>query len=231
MMEANDTSQQQKPKKSAFTTVLAVGIVVALAWVILSTRTRDRGVLPPHIACGTNMSGIVKAMMVYTGDDEQNQLPPGDKWCDYLVGYDWTSPKQFVCKSSDAVEGESSYAINKYLAGKSLNVPGDLVLLFETDFGTDPNGRSEPAANRIFYEMLGDTAPNKMVYKYRWNQTGGPELLTVRHNNGKGCNVAFVDCHVEFVKAADLPKLKFKPDPNEWDRVYNAYYLSRPESR
>lgn len=230
-MKANDTSQRQKPKKSAFTTVLAVGIVVVLAWVILRPRIHGPEELPPRVACGANMSGTVKAMMLYADNDEQNRLPPGDKWCDYLVGNDYTSPKQFRCRSSDAVEGESSYAMNKYLAGKSLNVPGDLVLLFETDFGVDPNGRSEPVGNRSYCKTIAPRDPNRLVYKYRWNQAGGPELLTVRHNNSKGCNVAFVDTHVEFVKAADLPKLKFKPHPNEWDRVYNAYYLSRPESR
>jgi prepilin-type processing-associated H-X9-DG protein len=179
------------------------------------------------MVCGANLNGITKALYVYANEDEQNRLPPGDKWCDLLVGRDYAEPKQFVCKSSGAVEGESSYAINKYLAGKPLDrVPGDIVLVFETDFGLDPNGRSEPAGNRMCYKMRNEPGPNKTVYKYRWNLAGGAEILSTRNHDGKGCNVGFVDAHVEWVEAADLPKLKFKPDPNEFDRAYESYSLT-----
>ncbi len=45
-----------------------------------------------------------------------------------------------------------------------------------------------------------------------WNQVGGPEILTTDNHQGEGCNVAFVDLHVEFVKARDVEFLKWKPD-------------------
>jgi hypothetical protein len=45
-----------------------------------------------------------------------------------------------------------------------------------------------------------------------WNQVGGPEILTTDNHQGEGCNVAFVDMHVEFVRADDIPDLKWKPD-------------------
>ena len=48
-----------------------------------------------------------------------------------------------------------------------------------------------------------------------WNQVGGPEILTTDNHQGDGCNVVFIDSHVEFVKARDIPKLKWKPDPND----------------
>ncbi len=45
-----------------------------------------------------------------------------------------------------------------------------------------------------------------------WNQVGGPEILTTENHNGEGCNVAFIDSHVEFVKTKNIKKLKWKPD-------------------
>ena len=45
-----------------------------------------------------------------------------------------------------------------------------------------------------------------------WNQVGGPEILTTDNHQGDGCNVVFLDMHVEFVKARDIEYLKWKPD-------------------
>ena len=42
-----------------------------------------------------------------------------------------------------------------------------------------------------------------------WNQTGGPEVLTVENHHGKGCNVLFSDSHVEFVGAEEISELKW----------------------
>jgi prepilin-type processing-associated H-X9-DG protein len=42
-----------------------------------------------------------------------------------------------------------------------------------------------------------------------WNQVGGPEILTTDNHKGKGCNVLFMDTHVEFIKTADLHRLKW----------------------
>ena len=43
-----------------------------------------------------------------------------------------------------------------------------------------------------------------------WNQSGGPELLTTAHHEGEGCHVAFVNGHVDFVKTAELDRLKWR---------------------
>lgn len=45
-----------------------------------------------------------------------------------------------------------------------------------------------------------------------WNQAGGPDILTTDNHQGDGCNVLFVDCHVDFVKMRDLDRLRWKPD-------------------
>jgi len=165
---------------------------------------------------GTNLSGLAKAVRVYANDDPQVRIPPGDRWCDILIQHDFTTLKQFVHRMSDSVEGESDAAMNVNAAGKSLmQLPADMVLFFETDFGTQWGRRTGFAKNRGFYKFAPCVDPNTKVYTGRWNQVGGPEILTTRYTDGQGCWIAFVDTHVEFVKTADLPKLRWKPDPNE----------------
>ncbi|MBN1391560.1 MAG: DUF4190 domain-containing protein [Sedimentisphaerales bacterium] len=41
-----------------------------------------------------------------------------------------------------------------------------------------------------------------------WNQSG-LELLTIENHRGEGCNVVFVDGHVEFIRAEDIDKLRW----------------------
>jgi prepilin-type processing-associated H-X9-DG protein len=231
MAEGNDARQRRRPRFGVLTVLLVTGVaMLPVAFLVLTKRTRQ---LASRVPFGASISGLAKSLMVYANDDEFRRLPPADKWCDFLVQYDYSPPRQFIRNRSDAVIGESQVAINKYLAGKSLSdIPGDTVLLFETDFGIAPAGRNELLKNRSWYKFQPYGDPNAKVYKYRWNQAGGPEILTTRYHyteeHGGGCNVAFVDTHVRYVKAADLPKLKFKPDPNDFDRAYRTYFLTEP---
>ena len=43
--------------------------------------------------------------------------------------------------------------------------------------------------------------------KRGWNQFGGLEILTFENHKGKGCNVLFNDCKVEFVTLETLERL------------------------
>ena len=60
---------------------------------------------------------------------------------------------------------------------------------------------------------LGTSAQPDMVLLFEthpgWNQSGGPEILNTENHNGEGCNVAFVDGYVEFVKSQHLKDLKW----------------------
>jgi len=62
-------------------------------------------------------------------------------------------------------------------------------------------------------EKLGTAAPPDMVLLFEtypgWNQVGGPEILTTDNHQGDGCNVLFVDSHVEFIKTEYLNDLKW----------------------
>jgi hypothetical protein len=213
MAETENYSQERKSKTDV-PSILMVGSIGVLVIVILWARLQ-RAPEAGHPRCHSNLRGLAKALMVYARDDIHGRLPDGEKWCDSLVGRDYATPRQFCCNSSDTVEGESDYAINEYAAGKELaGLPSDVVLLFETDFGKESGDRQEPLWSRAWYRTAGYGDPNRNVYKNRWNQCGGPEILTTQHHY-KGCYVAFVSVEVQRVEPNELPKLKWKADGND----------------
>jgi len=59
---------------------------------------------------------------------------------------------------------------------------------------------------------LGSSAPADMVLMFEskpgWNQAGGPELLA-DHHQGEGGNFLFVDGHVSFERAENIPNLRW----------------------
>ena len=133
-----------------------------------------------RMVCGTNMSGLAKAMLIYANDYD-NKFPTPSKWCDLLTEHCEVAPVSFCCKG--APEGPCNYAMNINVQELGTNAPPDMVLLFETQPG--------------------------------WNQAGGPEILSTDNHQGEGCNVAFVDSHVQFVRTKDLKNLKWTTRENE----------------
>jgi len=133
--------------------------------------------LSHRMVCGTNMSGLGKAMLIYANDYD-DKFPITSEWCDLLIDYAEVTPQSFCCKG--ASEGPCNYAMNINIQKLGTRAPPDMVLLFETHPG--------------------------------WNQSGGPEILTTDNHQGDGCNVLFVDTHVEFVQTRDLEHLRWKPD-------------------
>jgi prepilin-type processing-associated H-X9-DG protein len=158
------------------TPAVAIPIIALLMGILMPALARTRQ-LAFRMVCGTNMSGLSKAMMIYA-DDYDDKYPTPDKWCDLLIEYCEVDPISFHCKGAE--EGPCNYALNENVVELGISTQPDIVLLFETYPG--------------------------------WNQVGGPEILTTDNHQGDGCNVSFVDGHVEFVKAEDIGKLKWKPD-------------------
>ncbi|MCP4607167.1 MAG: DUF4190 domain-containing protein [Planctomycetes bacterium] len=135
-----------------------------------------------HIAyrkvCEANLSGIGKAMIIYSGDYDE-KFPTPSKWCDLLIEKTGITPINFQCKG--AGKGRCNFALNRNVEILGTSSPPDMVLLFETYPG--------------------------------WNQVGGPEILSTQNHNGQGCNVLFVDNHVEFVKKSSLGRLRWTDSP------------------
>lgn len=173
-----------------------------------------------RVVCATNLRGLGTALMIYTNDYDA-QLPPADQWCDLLISKADVSPKSLVCPGSDAVEGESSYAMNINVVGKKLTeLPPDMVLLFETDTGKDPNGRTERTDNRNYIRIMQMGKNKRKVYPSRFNQSGGQEILTTRYHKGEGCNVLFVDGHNEWISSNEIHKLRWNIDKKEPNRPH-----------
>jgi prepilin-type processing-associated H-X9-DG protein len=156
--------------------------VVAMVLAMLMPALARVKHLAQRKVCSTNMQALSMAIIVYANDYDGRF--PGE-WCDLLMEHADVSKKSFQCPVSP--EGTFSYAFNRNLDGLTTDKVGpDVVMLFE----------SEPGRN----------------------MTGGPELLkTNRHpasgrSSFGGCNIGFVDGHVEFVNADRISQLKWIPD-------------------
>ncbi|MBN1816892.1 MAG: DUF4190 domain-containing protein [Sedimentisphaerales bacterium] len=80
---------------------------------------------------------------------------------------------------------------------------------------TTPQGTCSYALNSNILVLEGQADPHLVLLfesQPGWNQSGGPELLNTQNHDGKGCNVAFADGHVEFVRTSELPTLKWTYD-------------------
>ncbi len=122
--------------------------------------------------------------------------------------------------ASDAEVGESSYAMNINLNGKKLkDVDPNTVVLFDTNYGKDPNGRDVTVSSHYSYKILkekgedvsifGKNPEKRKVYKKRWNQAGGPEMLTAENHKGDGANILFADGSVRWIPKEDFNNLNW----------------------
>jgi len=78
-------------------------------------------------------------------------------------------------------------------------------------------------------ERLGKDAPPRMVLVFEtdipgWNLVGGIEMLKTANHQGDGCNVLFVNGHVEFVKIENVSDLRWSEDDFEQEAVTNEYH-------
>lgn len=137
-----------------------------------------------RISCGANLYYLAEAVKEYAVDNN-NVFPDPDKWCDLLV--ELTSRHIFKCKGAMAHSPEEIRD----------NFPGSINFSY---YAINPNCTVN--------------SPNDVVLLFEtqsgWNQSGGREILTLDNHEGLGCNIAFVDGHVEWIKAEDVNDLKWE---------------------
>lgn len=174
-----------------------------------------------QLICSSNLEGLVTALKVYA-QDHNGQLPPADQWCDMLIAEADVSPKSFICPGSDAVEGESCYALNELAAGKALSdLPDGMMLLFETHHRADKE-RDTPFNERQFVKGMPDMAQSHKVAKNRWNQVGGPDTLYSYHSDGMV--IAKVGEYPEYVPFRKEMKLNREAlEGLFWDQNHKQY--------
>jgi hypothetical protein len=207
------------------TTILTIAASFAIVWGIIhyARKTASR---VTWVTCGSRLAGLSKTIALYAYE-HNSYLPDANQWCDLMILKAESTPRIFICPDSDAVLGESSYALNKYIAGKKIDeVSPDVVLVFDTDFGKSKAGRTSTISARCSYQeikakggnlsMFGNNPEKKKVYKDRWNQAGGPEILTADHHK-EGMYIAFVKGDIIYIPKADFGKLNWGnkiADPN-----------------
>jgi len=177
-----------------------------------------------RIMCAFYLRGLGRDIEEFA-EQHEGKLPSENNWCDLLITEADSPASYFCCRMSKAKVGESSYALNKNVAGMKLSeIPDDVVLLFETNLGRTESDRDTPLSSRASYELLHfyweqrelyrgrqEKGTQEKVYKDRWNQVGGPEILTTENHNNRGVNILFADGHAEFVQTKDLSNLRWKP--------------------
>jgi prepilin-type processing-associated H-X9-DG protein len=165
---------------------VALPLMALLMAIMMPALARTR-TIAQRMVCATNLSGLGKAMLIYA-NDYNDIFPTTSKWCDLLVEYQNVSKQTFACPA----------ALTKYRSVRFID---------QCNYAMNKN-----------VEKLGENAPPDMVLLFEsqpgWNQSGGPEILTT-DNHYEGCNIAFVDGHVEFAKTKDLKNLRWTTRENE----------------
>jgi prepilin-type processing-associated H-X9-DG protein len=209
-------------KGFAIPAITIPSFLIILVIVVMPQLGRVRK-LGSRLVCGTVVKGLGTVFKLYAHEND-DRLPTAQNWCDLFIIHAELDPSTFRCPESDAIEGESAYALNENVIGMKLSdIPGDVVLMFETSLGRTKQGRTGRVKSRQYFEPFVEShrpeesrqreikKGEQKVYIHRWNQVGGPEILTTEYHKGIGCNVLFADGHAEFVKTKDLDALRWKP--------------------
>jgi len=184
-------------KRKGFTLVellVVIAIIALLMGILMPALARVRE-LAQRVVCGTNCSGIVKAMLVYSNDTETGRFPragtPETTWADMtvssslylLIRFDYCSAKTFVCKSDAGVS--------------ELQDPNPSLLF---DFGGNHCSYAYHmpyvfGPDSVTYNLSGSSASGMAVVADR--SPGAVDENSTNHQ-GDGQNVAYVDAHVKF---------------------------------
>lgn len=164
-------------------------------------------------ACAVNMRELPNAFHKYS-ELNDGYYPSAENWCDTLVIEGKLPPSFLICPSSDTRFGESSYAFNTNISGMKLDeVPANVVVLFETDAGKEKGKRHAFLESRAFwehYENKEKISNEQKVYKDRWNQHGGKEIIALKHHRQKGSWVMYGNWSREFVNPEDIDNLQWE---------------------
>ena len=115
------------------------GIFISLFLIIfLWIGSRPRSIAY-RMPCGTNLSNIGRAMLIYA-QDHNGRYPEPSQWCDLLLKSGEITEKQLKCSANKNKNVRCTYAMNPNC---EFNSPPDTVLVFETEGGWNQFGGFE----------------------------------------------------------------------------------------
>lgn len=204
--------------------IAAIFLSIIIFYTLFFSAYRRKQDIAAMANCNESLNDIRINIYKYTYNNN-GYFPDCNQWCDLLIIFADASPGMFKCYNSDAVIGESSYAMNINLKGKKLSqIDPNTVIVFETNYGKGPNGRNVTVSTRYSYKVLKERSedvnffgekPGKMkVYKNRWNQAGGQEMLSAENHKGGGANILFADGSGGFIKKVDFNNLNWGTETN-----------------
>ena len=120
MVEENNNSQKRKLLISG-AIVLMVAAIVLLAIATLRPhlqKCRITGCRGCSVPCGSNLSGLTKAIAIYVAGSG-GSYPTPDKWCDLLLQHTDVAHKEFQCYGNR--KEKCSYAINPNVSPMSMS--------------------------------------------------------------------------------------------------------------
>lgn len=118
---------------------IIVPIVVGVAFIRTSSPAEEPMVLP-NTQCITNIRQLGAGLLTYA-EANDGKLPAAQKWCDVLLEQANTDELLFMCPVAE--EGMCNFALNKYAVEAGDDLPGDMVLLFESGPGWNQVGGPE----------------------------------------------------------------------------------------
>jgi prepilin-type processing-associated H-X9-DG protein len=189
--------RSSKRPKGLSMAIVAIALSVMFLWFwvpeqILRDHPANRG---NRVTSATNLKGLYNNMWIYANDND-GKFPTPDKWCDLLLDGDYVGLNSFVRRRL--------ILYWPLVGGKMLVRP--VPKRGRCDYAMNPNcdSISSPPDMVLLFES-----------KSGWNQYGGPELLATEQWDGKGCNIAFNDGHVDFVRTEELGRLKWEKTRRE----------------
>ena len=174
LVKIEKSGGQLKGKGFAIAGLAAPIILVPLAMGILIPALAKTRMLAHRMVCGTNMSSLGRAMIIYTND--YDNVPTVSKWCDLLIENSEVIEKQFLCKG--ASQGPCNYAMNKNIEKHGIYAPLDMVLLFESGPGWNQSGGREllttenhrgEGCNILFYDGHVQFVKSEDINDLNWN--------------------------------------------------------------
>ncbi|MHC4068713.1 MAG: DUF4190 domain-containing protein [Planctomycetota bacterium] len=106
------------------TPVILIPVAACMMGIMMPALARTR-MIAHRMVCGANLSGLEKAMRIYSNDFGGKYPKPASSWCDLLKEHVELSEKSFICPA--VKEGLCNYAMNSRIEELGPNAPPELL--------------------------------------------------------------------------------------------------------